>query len=96
MNLNLSEGVDIVNKATQTEGGGGDRLHHSRQCIQFNSIQFYSQHTTLIQGYKILYTKRPKKSNAYHAWAVKLKINEIKYNSNKNTILQMLKIRKSL
>ncbi len=32
-----------------------------------------------------MYTKRPKKSNAYHAWAVKLKINEVKYSSNKNS-----------
>ena len=32
---------------------------------QFNSVQFHSQHTTLIQGYKLLFTEPPKKSNAY-------------------------------
>ena len=32
----------------------------------------------------VLYTKRPKKRNAYNAWAVKLKINESEYNCNEN------------
>ncbi len=36
------------------------------------------------------------KRNAYDAWAVKLKIKEIKYNCNKNPKVQMLKIHKSL
>ena len=59
--------------------------------IQFNSIQLYSQNRIFKQDYKILYTKGPKKSNAYNAWAVKSKINKSKYNCNKSLKVQMLK-----
>lgn len=49
-----------------------------------------------MQGYKILYSKIPKKAMLMMLWPLKFTMNKIEFNCNKTAEIKMLKIRKDL